>query len=328
MILILLTAGLYGNLATVLEEPGRVTSIAVDNDQLYVVEQTTVHIYKLKDYKYLKKFGKKGEGPQEFRAMAVVTPLKDRLLIFSTGKISYFSKDGIFQKEHKVPGGYAGGSFFKPIGDRFLGSSYPREEDGMYGAVNLYDSQLNKIKELFRVKASDKGGTKTNLFKFRIQFESYGNKAFVDTRNGFSIQVIDLEGKVLARIEQKDYKQRKFTDDDLKAIQDLMKKMFGEAQYKAVKNRFTWPDYYPVILTFRIDRVAKRLALITWKKVDGKNECYIYNMDGKLEKKVLLDLKLVNGIEAYPFAISDGKFYQVFDNDEKEQWELHVTKIY
>lgn len=320
--------GLYGKVATVLEEPGKVTGIAVDDQQLYVIEQTTIHIYKLKDYSYVKKFGQKGEGPKEFRSMAIVTPLKDRLFIVSSGKVSYFTKDGVFQSEKKVPGGITAGRSFKPIGDKFIGSSNSQGDDGMYGIVNIYDSQLNKIKELTRVKAGDAGGHKLNLFNFALLYDAYGNKAYVDARNGFSIRVLDLEGNETSTIQQKDYKQRKFTDDDLNAINSMMKKMMGDQRYELMKDRFQWPGHYPIFLKFIIDPVAKKLALVTWKTVDGKNECYIYNLDGKFEKRVLLEIKLINGVEAYPFTICGGKYYQVIDNDEEEQWELHVTKLY
>jgi hypothetical protein len=38
----------------------------VDVDRFYISEDTSIYIYSLKDYKLIKKFGKKGEGPGEF----------------------------------------------------------------------------------------------------------------------------------------------------------------------------------------------------------------------------------------------------------------------
>ncbi|MCP4213127.1 MAG: hypothetical protein GY765_00655 [bacterium] len=42
-------------------------NIFVDNTQLYIVERATVIIYKKKDLTLVKKFGKEGEGPAEFK---------------------------------------------------------------------------------------------------------------------------------------------------------------------------------------------------------------------------------------------------------------------
>ena len=42
-------------------------SFAVDGTQLYIPEEGQIFIYSTNDYKLVKKFGKAGEGPQEFR---------------------------------------------------------------------------------------------------------------------------------------------------------------------------------------------------------------------------------------------------------------------
>ena len=78
-------------------------AIAVDNEYIYITEGASVHIYSLKDFTLKKKFGKPGEGPQEFKLFPGValrlTVLPDYLLLESMGKLSYYTKEGNFKKE-------------------------------------------------------------------------------------------------------------------------------------------------------------------------------------------------------------------------------------
>lgn len=326
IIIILLPGVLNGEMVSVLEELEKPTIIALDEQQLYVTDKTTVHIYSLKDYKYVKKFGRSGEGPQEFRAMAYVIPQKDRLLIWSPGKISYYSKDGVFQSEKRTKGAL-GGALFKPLNNNFVGLSQHRGKDGIFTVLNLYDQELNKIKEVKRLKLTDAAASKINLFNGNIPYDAFNGKAYIDTMKGFAIQVVNEKGEELSIIEQKSYKQRQFNDDDEKKIRELISKA-TPGQYAFIKDRIDWPKYYPAIMIFNIDPGAKKLAVIAWKQENDKHECYIYSLGGKLEKRMLLPMVLQDGIRPFPYAFRDGKFYQVIDNDDEEQWELHAHKLY
>jgi uncharacterized protein YlbG (UPF0298 family) len=71
-----------------------------------VTQEATVFIYSLKDFKLVKKFGKAGEGPREFRILPQL-PLNidartDQIIVNSFGKVSYFTKQGEFIKEVKT----------------------------------------------------------------------------------------------------------------------------------------------------------------------------------------------------------------------------------
>jgi hypothetical protein len=84
----LLSGENIGVLPTVL----KVNNFALDDTQLYVIENASVFIYDLKDLKMKSKFGKEGEGPQEFKRPVQVIPLKQSHLVNSRGKISYFGR--------------------------------------------------------------------------------------------------------------------------------------------------------------------------------------------------------------------------------------------
>ena len=81
-------------------------TIALDGENMYITEGTTVYIFSLKDFSLKKKFGKEGEGPQEFKIFPVaglkLSVLPDALMLESIGKLSFFSKDGEFKKESRI----------------------------------------------------------------------------------------------------------------------------------------------------------------------------------------------------------------------------------
>ena len=47
----------------------------------------------------------------------------------------------------------------------------------------------------------------------------------------------------------------------------------------------------------------------------------------ELIKEKYLSLKMKGGIEPYPNVIKNNKVYQLIENDETEEWELHVSTI-
>ena len=75
--------------------------IMVNEGKLYILEKQNVYIYSTQDYKLLKKFGKKGEGPMEFSGGLNITAYNDYLVVNSQGKISYWTKLGEFIREVK-----------------------------------------------------------------------------------------------------------------------------------------------------------------------------------------------------------------------------------
>lgn len=65
---LLLTSLIFPGKVAVLPEVKRPAfDIIVDNNELFLVECATIYIYSLTDFKLKKKFGRRGEGPGEFK---------------------------------------------------------------------------------------------------------------------------------------------------------------------------------------------------------------------------------------------------------------------
>jgi hypothetical protein len=139
----------------VLGELQRPASITVDGSQVFITEGINVYIYSEKDYSLQKKFGKEGEGPQEFKrhpnpmseSIRISVQPKE-ILVNSIGKISYFTRKGEFIREMR-----AMVSVYIPVGNHMAGFGMDQKEQTRYITLNLYSPQCVKEKELFRAKA-------------------------------------------------------------------------------------------------------------------------------------------------------------------------------
>ena len=115
-------------------------SIMIDNDQIYITDMEKICIYSSKDFTLKKKFGKKGEGPGEFKINpAAVAKLQiyvqpDCIIVNNLSRVSFFTKNGSFKNEINVTSGLN----FIPIGKKFVGySGTKRIKNILYLTINL-----------------------------------------------------------------------------------------------------------------------------------------------------------------------------------------------
>ncbi len=322
-ILFMISSLLFGDKVAVLEQINKPASIAVDNSQLYVPEGTTIYIYSLKDYKFLKKFGKAGEGPMEFRQFTVVTPLEKNLLINSTGKVSYYSKKGEYQREIKGKGGF--NFVFLPLKENFVAFGITADNSVRYRTVNLFDSQLNKIKEITKYKDFFQQGKKIDpLAQKGKTYQTVDDKIIIDDFDG-SIQIINQSGKVLKSFKPK-YQKHKLTDKHKTAILEFYKtNPQTRAVYEQVKHLVEFPSYFPSVQNFV--SADKKIYLNTYRRKDNKAEFFVYDLAGKLIKHTWVPFFDVMPQVPQPYAIKNGKIYQVHENEDDEEWELHINNI-
>jgi hypothetical protein len=320
--LIIVFAGLIpGKKLVTFTEVMKPDGISLDENQIYITENTSVYIYSLKDFKLKKKFGSAGEGPGEFKDFAVVMPQPDQLLINSTGKISYFKKDGTFIKEKKVGAGLGSGILF-PLKEGYVGRGVAIENNTIYVTINFFDANLKKGAELYRMKSPLQQTGKIELLKQSFIFRTYDNKIFVAGKEGFIIDVLDYTGKPLFTINQK-YEKRKFTDSDEKIMRDFLKEKYKD-RFAFIKDRISLPAYFPEIQYFTV--TDDLIYVVSWKIDKKKVEFFIFDIKGKLVKTLFIPVEFENAIYFYPFAIKKGTLYQLIDN-EKEEWELHANAI-
>jgi hypothetical protein len=328
VVLLIVSMGLMGKkLATI---PGvfQPFLLVMDDQQFYVTEGATVSIFSRKDYTMKTKFGKEGEGPQEFKLAQgmpglILYPHTDSLVINSAGKVSFYTKDGKFIKELKVPTGSMV-SIFQPFGEKFVGLSTTMGENmSMNFILNIYDAQLTTIKEIYQLPMMQRG--RMEFPNISPIFSVFNNKIIVGGQKEFILNILNAEGDKVSSITR-DYKLLKVREDYKKGVHEYFKTNPTTKQaYEFIKNMITFADYYPALQGIYIDN--QKIYIQTYMKKDEEYEFFIYEVNGKFLQRLFLPVKYMNGFMPNPTAIKDNILYQLIENEEDDSWELHAHPI-
>jgi len=328
LIVLFAAAGLSAEKVADLSELNKPGTIAVDTDQIYIAEGSTVFIYSRKDFNFIKKFGKKGEGPQEFNVRqsesVEVLPLEDKLMINSLQKISYYTKDGAFIKEIRPKTMYI--LPYRPIGDKFVGFGFKQDNQKRFLTLNLYGKDLKKIKEIYTNELPVPAAGQIDPIKQTQSYEmfSQNNKIFYLQYKGV-VPVFDENGSKLYEIVHKS-KKIKITQDRIDRYLNFFKTdPRTRSAYEQVKARVKFKEFFPPIRSMKV--AEGNVYLVTYKEDGNNREFFIYDEKGKLIKQVMLPLIELNGLFLSPYTICKNKIYQVVENIDDEEWELHVSKI-
>jgi hypothetical protein len=281
----------------------------------------------LKDFSLLKKFGKQGQGPQEFalhpRIPVTLDVTTKEIIINSLGKVSYFTKKGEFLREIKPMPNFFG---FQPIGKEFLGLGQSFEEKALYNTVNLFDANLKKIKELYRADSGMKGpGKGIQVLQKPFIYQAYKDKILLPGNQENIIDVFDSGMKKLVAIKVKAEKLKVTQDFKDKVIHYLKTSARTKDIYEVLLKPVTFPGYFPTIQAFFV--IDDRIYVMTWKKDQQKNQFYIYDMSGKFIKEHWIPLAYQNELELYPITLKDGMLYQLIEDLDNEEWILHISQI-
>lgn len=316
---------------------GKPNSITVDKDRLYITDQGSISIYSLKDFKLIKTFGKLGEGPGEFRlSQADKVGLRialhdDTILVNSTGRISFFTKQGEFKKQVNISEPF---QFLKTLGERFVGFT-PRVKAGdtLYLTVNLYEPQgLEMGKEIFRMEYYGQMGHIPDCLRFALAmkeetrrgalFQVYKDRLYVEGKDS-KIHVFDATGKKLYTIEN-GYEKIKLPGSFKKEVLAFFEERYPNVIYPIVKQKGGFPEYFP-LRYFHV--TGDKVYVLTFKSLEGKSEFYILDLQGKLLKKVMVPFADAEFLLTYPYTVGNNKLYQLTENLDSEEWELHINDL-
>ncbi|MCP4218906.1 MAG: hypothetical protein GY765_30010 [bacterium] len=347
-LLVLMTGLIFGEKIGPLPDVLKPTYLTVSQGKLYVFEACELSIYSLKDMKLITKFGKKGEGPQEFKfsqmLVNTVAVGKDSLVISSYDKLSLFSKDGKFIKEMKKQPRI---QFVHPVGKNFVAqklfadSSKKIRELGF--SIILLDKDLKELKVLYSQPHIQQGSGNDMRLAMQFDYVNFSvcnDKIYIESSpDGFVINVFDSDGNTLEQIKQ-DYEKIPTSDEYKKDIVERFQKdprikqqidaAGGWTNFKT-KLTLNYPATLPAIRNFAA--MKNNFAVRTYKMVGVKDEYLITDLKGKVLKRTLLpavdrDVPLLSelfGVKLYSF--SDGVFYCLIEDEDEEVYELHGLKL-
>ena len=317
--------------AVIIADLGRPVSLDVDANNLYIIENAAVYIYSLKNFTLIKKFGEKGQGPGEFNTLPHVhitlDSSTDRLIIGSIRKISYYSKRGNFIKEVKGKNLALRLVLLDPTpgGEKFLGWSQRAYGGFNYNTIVIFDGELNKIQQVYREKDPFQGrGKGYDMLPKTFSYLSHQGSILLPGKDDASVDVFDLEMKhrFTVRIKQDRYK---VTEDFRKKMINYLKSSPETKNVFPVLQPIRFPKYFPVINSFFADDGV--IYVMTWKRENGRNEFYTYNMQGGFRQKKMIPVEYETDIQPYPAAVKNGNLYQLVENQARQEWELRITRI-
>ncbi len=304
-------------------------SILIYKNTLMITDGESVSLYNLKDLTLVKKFGKKGEGPREFKfgAGGVVKLhsqlTDDRIIINSQNRITFFKSDGEYLKEKNIRSGFN----FISFGNGYVGYSVLNKDKIMFLAINLYNDELNLNREIFRKEYYVQPAKKFNLIragfgnKRRAYYQVYKDKLYVEGEN--NIHVFDLSGKEVTVISP-EFNRSSVKKDHVKIILEDLKKLFpSQIMQKLIKKNGFFPEKFPV----RAFLIADDLIWIpTYQIKNGKTLFIITDLKGTIIRKGYFSFSSRSLLIPYPFTINKEKVYQLIDNDD-DAWTLIISKM-
>lgn len=329
IILLLITGSefMYPGRVMVMPELINPTSMATDGTHVFIADGPEVFIYRMSGSRELKRIGREGDGPGEFR-IAPNLPITVNLhngdiYVSSLGKISIWTADGIFKKEIRNK---AFALNIIPCGDKFVGKGIAQDEGNLYFTVNIYDDQMNKIREVFREKREFRRGSNNKFDPVDATGPSLaaaGQRLYVnagDNRNTFF--VYGLNGSRLNAITH-DFNKIRLTR---KHIDKYMAYLESDPDFKdfvaRTKHLFKFNDVFPLVQNFFIN--GEKLFVTSYENENGKRDLYVFDLDGAFLRHMEIPLVSQNVDIPFPFTIFQGKVYQIVENEDEENWELFV----
>lgn len=333
-VFLLIFSPLFSGQASVLPEIFNPSSIAINDQYIYIVQDVNVFVYSLKNIKLVTRFGKAGEGPREFIKIpqpwlpSITLYIKgNHLVINSLNKLSLYSKKGDFIKETKSKGFHR----YIPCSDKYILMEFANEEGTNVVLASLVDLDLKTKKKVCRVKFPEQSGQKRNpilMAKMTTYFDRfcYEGKFVIPLEDG-AIKIFDSQGKEMTSFLPP-YTKVKITKSKAKELDDFFS---NDVRYKRPystdksRNLITFGDHLPLFNYYRLD--DNKIYIISNFKKQNSYETFIYDFSGKLIKKTFIPLVDQDLFNVYPFCIKKGKIYQLVEDEDEEGFLLKITKI-
>jgi hypothetical protein len=156
-------------------------------------------------------------------------------------------------------------------------------------------------------------------------FQVVNNKIIIGGQKEFVINILNAKGDKVSSITR-DYKLLKVREDYKKGVHEFFKTNPATKQsYEFIKNMITFAEYFPAIQGFYVEN--QKIYIQTYMKKEEKYEFFIYDVNGKFLQRLFLPVKYMNEFMPNPTAIKDNTLYQLIENEEEENWELHAHPI-
>ena len=258
------------------------------------------------DGKFLKRFGKKGQGPGELQWIsALVVEPNGHILVSDQGlaKIVEFDGEANFAKETKTDPTLRE---VVPLNNgRYFGRKNVSEPRGM--ALCLFDAEFKELKRLDFVDMSDMApGKRTPGTILAVPRLVAGDRIYIgNEQRGYDIWVYDLDGRLVRKI-RKEFRPAPYPEEFKKQTEEL-------AARQPTLNLYARSDTPPFNSFFTDDE--GRLFVMTYER-DPSTGDYIhdvYDKDGVLIVRAPIGASgiLARALNPLRAAARNGRYYRL-----------------
>lgn len=300
----------------------------VFKNRVYITEGTTIKIFDLSNGKFIKSFGKKGEGPGEFKHSPKLVGYKEHLIANSSGKVIFFTLNGRFLREIKVQGHNAQ---YLPVKNNFIGRrNSPQKKGGKFiQNIGIYDNKFKSLKVLYNAPMpgmmffaqGQKNKPEYKIINNLIDYAANsGNIVIADSSKGFFLKTFNKDGKLIKEINKK-YIKEKVSENYKKREMDKLK---SKPWYKQLKDRFNFvfPEYFPPFKKFILAK--DKIYIQTYKEKENTSEFILLDLKGKELARYYFPIGSNN--ESF-YTIYNNNYIYLKENEDEENWELHFVEI-
>jgi hypothetical protein len=316
---------------TVLQEVLAASDIQVDDRYIYITQQARIFIYSTEDFRLLNQFGKKGEGPREFRLsddnMVFLKVQPDYLLVNSVGRLSYFTKLGKYQRERINNAGL----WLAPIGDGYVGIKRVYDNTNTrYRQLWLFNQNLKKVRMVYeefdgiqpRLRIIEAVTWPSGIFRVHrdtIFVADKENTIYVYNKKGIKQYEINMSFR-RDRItpEVREHYLKYYREDE----------PYWRERWERLKDWFQFSDYLPVVQYFHVK--DGRIYILSHREKDGHPLFYVMDLKGNLIKETYLPLKRGDRrvFNIHPYDINRGILYQIVESEDDDGCELHTFNVF
>jgi hypothetical protein len=297
--LALLTAmNLSAQTTVLLPELQQPHQIAVDGNDLYIFDEAdySLHVYAISPFAPKLKFGRKGDGPHDFKYLPYVFLQPKTLTCTDFTKIIWFSKTGHVLKAMKFSAledfDINSEMLLIPVKENFL--RITADHDQMKRRVYLLDAKFNTTKQLYEGPFIWMQGSATDV---RTDTVSSAGLVFVADTEKFLITIFDDKGDLIRTIDK---------SRDVEKVQD-----------RALLHQYCVSD--------------GQIYATTYEKKDEKTELLVLDLQGRILRRLYLPLTSIRpqrGVLRYDlFTVAQDKLYELVQNKDTGKWELIITDL-
>jgi len=285
-----------------------ISSVRVDYEEnIYVLDSKACQIKVFdKNGKYIRKIGRKGQGPGEMRLPTMMDIISEKEIMICdlpNNRISFYSLQGELLKE------VSKGTYFRlynPIPDsnrNFIGSMRFRIEEKSVDELMKFDSNFRLLFTIDKLEYTDEPNVIYRFPPFIFFTVLEDDKVLWGNWLNYHLQIANEEGRVTRKII-KDYDPVIITDEEKE--RDI-KERFGDAVVPP-DSKLIYPKYYPAFYHLSTDDEG-RIFVQTFERTEEGSHYYdIFDSEGKYIAKIPLKVR--------PRTWKKNKLYTIEEDEE------------